>query len=191
VKGQEKQEGRETQRSLEPDQELVFYYNRERRLEKASPGVRAVNEGRPLIKGGFIRSLTSTKPHTILLVTIAMIVVWILAFSALSGSRDRVTLGGNTLQISAGAEPFIVVIKRAAPDSEEPYTGMVSVGVSPYIKSAGKISPSDIPVFTDQLFFTLDDEEEYRLDLPFRAEQYLLLFQAGEQRAYTRVKAGK
>jgi hypothetical protein len=50
---------------------------------------------------------------------------------------------------------------------------------------------SFLSVFTDQLFFTLAAEEEYRLDLPFRAEAYLLLFQAGEQRASARVKAGK
>jgi hypothetical protein len=50
---------------------------------------------------------------------------------------------------------------------------------------------SFLSVFTDQLFFTLAEEEEYRLDLPFSAENYLLLFQAGEQRASARVKAGK
>jgi hypothetical protein len=175
---------------LEPDRELVFYYNRERRLEKASPEVRAMNEGIPLARGGFVHSLTSTNPHLILFVTILMISVWILVFSSVSGSRGGLALGGNTLRIAAGsgAEPFIVVTKRIV--SGEPYTGLVYVGVSPYIKASGKRNPADIPIFTDQLFFTLEAEEEYRLDLPFRAETYLLLFQAGEQQVSTRVKAG-
>jgi hypothetical protein len=174
---------------FEPDRELVFYYNRERRLERASPEVRALNEGKPLIQGGVFRSLTSTKPHLILFLSIVMISVFILVFSALSGSRGGLTLGGNTLRLSAagGAEPFILVTKRSVPGAE-PYTGVVYVGVSPYIKSSGNRDSADIPIFTDQLFFTLEGEEEYRLDLPFSAENYLLLFQAGEQRASTRVK---
>ena len=175
---------------FEPDREPVFYYNRERRLERASPEVRAMNEGKPLIKGGFVRSLTSTKPHLILFVTIVMISIWILVFSNISGSRGNLAIGGATLRVSAGggAEPFIVIKKSVA--DGEPYTGLVYVGVSPFIKSSGKRDIADIPVFTEQLFFTLEREEEYRLDLPFSAESYLVLFQAGEQQASTRVKAG-
>jgi hypothetical protein len=178
---------------FEPDRELVFYYNRERRLEKASPEVRAMNEGKPLARGGFVHSLTSTKPHLILFVTILMISVWILVFSSISGSRGSLALGGNTLRVVAGggAEPFIVVNKRVAPGTEAPYTGVVYVGVSPYRKSSEKMNPADISIFTDQIFFTLEGEEDYRLDLPFSAENYLLLFQAGEQRVSTRVKAGR
>jgi hypothetical protein len=180
-------------RSLEPDRELVFYYNRERRLERASPEVRAINEGRPLVKGGFVRSLTSTKPHLILFVSIVLISVWVLVFSSLSNSRSRTTLGGNALQISAGAGagPFVLVKKSIVSDGEEPYTGVVYVGVSPFIRASEKRDPADIPVFTDQLYFTLEDEEEYRLDLPFSAASYLLLFQAGEQQAVIRVRAGR
>jgi hypothetical protein len=176
---------------FEPDRELVFYYNRERRLEKASPEVRAMNEGKPLARGGVIHSLTSTKPHLILFVTILMISVWILVFSSVSGSRGSLVLGGNTLRVAAGSgvEPFIVVTKSIVPGKEAPYTGVVYLGVSPFIKSPGKTDGVDIPVFMEQIFFTLEGEEAYRFDLPFSAETYLLLFQAGEQRVSTRVKA--
>ena len=178
--------------SRESDRELVFYYNRERRLERASPEVRAMNEGTPLIKGGFLRSLTSTKPHLILFVSIVTIFVWILIVSGISGSRGSLAIGGVTLRFSAGggAEPFILVKKTIA-DSGEPYTGGVYVGVTPFLTSPGNRDPADIPVFTDRLFFTLEREEEYRLALPFGAESYLLLFQAGDQRASIRVKAAR
>jgi hypothetical protein len=191
VTGDGKNGDRETPRPPEPDRELVFYYNRERRLERASPEVRAMNEGIPLAKGGFVRSLTSTKPHKILFVTILVVSVWILIFSSITGSRGSLTLGGNTLSLSAGggAEPFIVVTKSVASGIEEPYVGPVRVGVSPYLKAAAKMNPADIPVFMDQLFFTLEAEESYRLNLPFSAESYLLLFQAGEQQISARVKA--
>jgi hypothetical protein len=175
----------------EPDRELVFYYNRERRLERASPEVRAMNEGIPLAKGGFVRSLTSTRPHRILFATIVIITLWILIFSSISGSRGSLTIAGNTLHLSAGggAEPFVLVKKRVVSGAEAPYTGVVQAGVSPYIKTAEKMNPADIPVFTERIFFTLEAEEEYRFDLPFSAESYLLLFQAGDQRALARVKA--
>jgi hypothetical protein len=178
--------------SPEPDRELVFYYNRERRMERASPEVRAMNEGTPLIRGGLVRSLTSTKPHLILFVSIVMILLWILIFSGISGSRGSLAIGGVTLRFSAGggAEPFILVKKTIA-GGGEPYTGVVYVGVTPFLKSPGNRDPADIPVFTDQLFFTLEREEEYRLALPFGAESYLLLFQAGEQQASIRVRAAR
>jgi hypothetical protein len=117
-----------------------------------------------------------------------------MVLSNLSDSRSGgLVLEGNTLRISAGGgpEPFILITKTIAPGVEAPYTGAVQVGVSPFVKSPGKTDPADIPVFTDQVFFTLEGEEAYRFDLPFSAETYLLLFQAGDQRVSTRVRAGK
>jgi hypothetical protein len=185
--------GRKAPGPLEPDRDLVFYYNRERRLEKASAEVRAINEGKPLIRGGFIRSLTSTKPHRLLFISILIIFAGIMVFSSLSGPRGGMMLGGNTLRISAGRGegPFILVKKSIADGVEAPYTGAVDVAVSPISASPENINSADIPIFTDRLFFTLEDAEEYRLDLPFSAETYLLLFQAGEQRVSTRVRAGE
>jgi hypothetical protein len=181
-------------RPFEPDREPVFYYNRERRLARASADVRALNEGRLRMQGGVIRSLTSTKPHLLLFITILILFAGMMVLSNLSGSRDGgLVLEGNTLQVSAGggSAPFILITKTIAPGVEAPYTGPALVGVSPFIKSPGKTDPADIPVFTDQVFFTLEGEETYRFDLPFSAETYLLLFQAGDQRVSTRVRAGK
>jgi hypothetical protein len=185
---------REAEPSKEPDRELVFYYNRERRLARASADVRALNEGRLRMQGGVIRSLTSTKPHLLLFITIMIIFAGIMVLSNLSGSPgSSLTLGGNALRISAGggANPFILVTKTIPSGVEDPYTGPALVGVSPLMGSSEKTDPADIPVFTDQVFFTLENEETYRFDLPFRAETYLLLFQAGDQRVSARVKAGK
>jgi hypothetical protein len=180
----------------EPDRELVFYYNREHRLERASPAVLALNEKEPMVKGGFIRSLTSTKSNMLLLVSILIIMAFIMVFSALYGGPrgGALTLGGNTLRLSAFREngafkengAFIVINKSIAPKEDAPYTGEVYVGVSPVLRAAG--NPADIPVFTTRIFFTLEPEEEYRLVLPFDAENCVLLFQAGGERATARVK---
>jgi hypothetical protein len=183
---------REAGPPYEPDRELVFYYNRERRLERASADVRALNEGRLRIQGGVVRSLTSTKSHLLLFISIIIIFAGIMLLSNLSGPRgSSLILGGNALRISAGggANPFILVTKTIAPGVEAPYTGPALVGVSPFVRSSENRDPADIPVFTEQIFFTLENEETYRFDLPFGAENYLLLFQAGDQRVSARVKA--
>jgi hypothetical protein len=178
----------------EPDREVIFYYNRERRLERASPAVRALNDSEPMVKGGFIRSLTSTKSNTLLLISILIIMAFIMVFSALyNGPRGgALTLGGNTLQAGAGRSKengaSIVINKTIAKNKDTPYTGEVYVAVSPVLRSAEKLNAADIPVFTARIFFTLATEEEYRLDLPFTAENYLILFQAGEERTTARVK---
>jgi hypothetical protein len=192
MSGQDGAGGEEGKKKLwEPDRELVFYYNRERRLERASPAVRALNGPEPMMKGGFIRSLTSTKSNLLLLISILLIMAFIMIFSAFHGPRGTLTLGGTTLRISAGTaegEPFIVINKRIAQKEDAPYTGEVYVAVSPVLRSAEKLNSADIPVFTAEVFFTLEYEEEYRLVLPFTAENYLLLFQVGGERSTARVK---
>jgi hypothetical protein len=145
-----------------------------------------------MAKGGFIRSLTSTKSNTLLLISILIIMAFIMVFSALYGPRGgALTLGGNTLRVSAGrsgTESFIVINKTIAKKKDAPYTGEVYVAVSPVLRPAEKLNPADIPVFTERVFFTLEQEEEYRFILPFTADNYLLLFQAGEDRVSARAK---
>jgi hypothetical protein len=174
------------------DREVTFYYNRERRLERASPAVRMLNEEGPPVRGGVIRSLTSTKPHQVLFISILIIMAMIMVFSALSGGSHSLTMIGNTLRISAGRsgdESFIVINKTIVVKEANPYIGEVYVAVSPILRSSKKIASADIPVFTAQIFFTLEQEEEYRLALPFTGENYMLLFQVGDQQAAARVKA--
>jgi hypothetical protein len=193
----EEHRGEGEKKTWEPDRDVIFYYNREHRLERASPAVQALNGPEPLAKGGFIRSLTTTKSNLLLLISLLIIMSFILVYSAILGGDPRgpLTLGGNILQIRAGkagtgssAESFIVITKNIAPKEENPYTGEVYVGVSPVLRPAKKLDPADIPVFTARVFFTLEQEEEYRFVLPFEADTYLLLFQVGGERATARVK---
>jgi hypothetical protein len=128
----------------------------------------------------------------LLLISILIIMSFIIVFSTtLGGPRGALTLEGNILRISAGRAgdgSFIVINKSIAQKEDAPYTGEVQVAVSPVLPPAEKINPADIPVFTTRVFFTLTKEEEYRLVLPFTAENYLLLFQVGGERATVRAK---
>jgi hypothetical protein len=61
-----------------PNIDLTYYYDRERYLENAPSQVRTMREaGRPR-KGGFLRSLTDTKPKLLLFITIAVLCAAIL-----------------------------------------------------------------------------------------------------------------
>jgi hypothetical protein len=55
------------------EHDLVFYYSRERRLEKASPRVRALYENVPKRRFGLFTSLVDTKPKVMLLIVIAVV----------------------------------------------------------------------------------------------------------------------
>jgi hypothetical protein len=59
-------------------EDIVFHYSRERRLDKASPRVRALYENTPKPRFGLFSSLVDTKPKAMLLAAIALICVIIL-----------------------------------------------------------------------------------------------------------------
>jgi hypothetical protein len=67
------------------EHDLVFYYSRERRLEKASPRVRALYENVPRRRFGFFASLVDTKPKAMLLIVIAAVCLLALFFPFISG----------------------------------------------------------------------------------------------------------
>jgi hypothetical protein len=175
----------------ETDRELVFYYNRERRLARASPEVRALNEPGPPVKSGIIRSLTATKPLLLLFISIIIIMVMILLYSLTTTPRGGgLTLGNNALKISASRsrDTTLMVITKNIAKGDDPYIGEVYIAVSPLLRASKNKETSDIPVFTERMFFTLEPQEEYRLSLPFGADEMVILLQAGNQRAAARVK---
>jgi hypothetical protein len=65
--------------------DLVFHYSRERRLEKASPRVRALYENVPKRRFGFFTSLVDTKPKAMLLIVIAAVCLLALFLPHLRG----------------------------------------------------------------------------------------------------------
>jgi hypothetical protein len=155
---------------------LVFYYSREKRLERASPAVRELNEASSSRKPNLFRTLTSTRPLTLLFVSMITLCAAIVLLSRFSGGGGA--LGNNTVQVSAasaGGKAYITVQKTARHDGT--YTGPVNTAVS--LPARGEELP---PVHVERIYFTLEQEETFRFSVPFTGKKLLILMEAGEDR---------
>jgi hypothetical protein len=172
----------------EPDREVVFYYSRSRRLERASPAVQALNEGGTSRRPSFIGSLTATKPLAILFFTLMVVMAFGLILSFLSGDTGRVRIGGAAVAVNAFffEGNTILVLKKTYQQEAGLYTGAVDLAVSPVRK--GEEPVEEYPIWTQRLFFTLKNGEEYRFAIPFEVPELLVLLQTETGRAALKVK---
>jgi hypothetical protein len=169
------------------DRDLVFYYSRARRLERASPAVRELNDMTPGKRPTLLRSLTATKAHTMLFISIVIISVVALAVSMFTPGNDT-TLGGNAVAFSAFRYQgsTILIIKKTVKKEKDLYTGAVDVAVS---KAAAPKEPAgDMPIAAQRIFFTLAPQEEYRIAVPFEADELIILLGVEEKYAKLRIK---
>jgi hypothetical protein len=172
------------------EQELVFYYSRARRLERASQAVRELNDATPARRPSLFGTLTATKPLAFLFISMVTIIVAFFVISSVSSRDDRSSLGGNFLSFSAmrfeGSS--YVVIKKTISEKSEPYTGIVDMAISISGKSDEEYS-GDPPIANRRIFFSPEPEEEYRFVIPFEARELFILMRAGEEYLSQRVQA--
>jgi hypothetical protein len=170
-------------------EEVVFYYSREHRLKRASPTVRALyDDDAP--RPGLVKSLTGRKSNIFLLVSILIVCVMFILTSR--EAEKGFKLGGNTvaLTIYRGDQGKLSVsIQKTIPPSGEVYTGAVAMAVSPVISKQDKDKTPEI--YTDRFFFTPLEEEDYRFDLPFEGEDFLVVLQTETERKGLRIKTKK
>jgi hypothetical protein len=165
-----------------PDRDLVFYYSRARRLERASAAVRALNEEgaskRPLIS----RTFSASKSLSLLFLVLMGLILVIVSIVSSRDDGSRV-LGGNTVTVSARKfqGTTYLTIKKSVKQQDEVYTGTVDLAVSPALSPEEEKNGAVAPISTHRIFFSLDPEEEYRLSVPFESSRLLLLMQAGEE----------
>ncbi|MDR0554584.1 MAG: hypothetical protein LBG76_07290 [Treponema sp.] len=182
--------------------ELVFYYSRSRRLEKASEAVRRMNDLSPVPRQGLFRTLVATKSRALLFISIMLISAAILVMSLLDtgGSTGGITggstggttgavLGGNRLVFSAmnyGDAAFIVIKKTA--QETDAYTGIVDMGVSIPLTKEAESRGAAAPAEFMRIVFTGEAEEDFRFQVPFTGEELLISMRAGENRLNYRIK---
>ncbi|MDR2663213.1 MAG: hypothetical protein LBC31_09480 [Treponema sp.] len=158
---------------------LVFYYSREKRLERASPAVREMNDSSPPRKPGLFRTLTSTRPLSLLFVSVVTLCAAVILLSRFSGGGGAAVLGNNTVRVSAvtaGEKAYVTVKKNVRNDGA--YTGPADTAVS--LPVQGETTP---PVYVERIYFTLEREETFRFSVPFTGKKLLVLMEAGEDRA--------
>jgi hypothetical protein len=164
--------------------EIVYYYNRERRLEKSSQAVRDLYTEQPKRRLGFLYALTGSKSNTMLFGTIIFLCALMLLFSYFGISGDSRELDGNILSVKGinyDGTVLIEVRKTHRKDrfarSIKPYIGAVEIAVFLPAKSGQEQSQQPTAVFRHKIFFTNEQEEYYRFAVPFDQSELALIFQ--------------
>jgi hypothetical protein len=156
------------------EEELVFYYNRERRLAKAPQSVKNLYTAQKKARFSLIRPLVADKPRAMLFATILVICVAIIVFLILGYFDGSYSLEGNKIEIDGSKYDgaTIVVLRKTVKDSSVAYSGAVDIAVSASVEPG-----EDEPLFFHRVFFTLTQEEEYRFAVPFDSPELLMLLQ--------------
>jgi len=163
--------------SFNPENEkLVFYYNRERRLEKAPQIVKDLyaNPVKKQNRFNLLRPLIADKPRAMLFVTILLMCAAIFVFSILGFFGSSYSLEGNKIEISGTVfEGTTLVVLRKTIKSKTPYSGAVDIAVSVPVQP-----DENMPLFYHRVYFTLEQEEVYRFVVPFDSPELLIVVHA-------------
>jgi hypothetical protein len=164
---------------LSPDkntgEELVFRYSREHRLARAPKKVQELYRPSPKKKFGFFHSLTATRPLAMLFGSVMVLSVITVIMAVYGGAADSRIMEGNRVSVTAmkyGGSTFMVLNKHRRDAGA--YTGPVDMAVSPTAKKGGDGGQT---VFSNRIFFGLKGEEEFRVSVPFEAEELLVVLQ--------------
>jgi len=163
---------------LSPDkpdnyQGLPFYYNRERRLEKAPENIRSLYDNKP-IRSGLLYSLTGDRPRRFLFLMIILLFLTILMLSLFGYLDFSYALGDNRIEITAsGYEGTTIIILNKKIKNKNAYNGAVDIAVSVAVEEG-----MEYPVFTHRIFFTAEKEEVYRFAAPFDNPELLMVLQS-------------
>ncbi|MFH2115976.1 MAG: hypothetical protein ABIJ86_15855 [Spirochaetota bacterium] len=133
--------------------QIIHYYNRERRLERASANAMFAIDRHHFKRPGIIKSLTATRSLSILFFSLIFMIVAVLLVNFIQGSRNSGTIAGNHFEVEAvWFEGFVyaTIVRNPARRNAEP----VSVDL---LLSAGE----DV-----QEGFLQASESEYRARVP-------------------------
>jgi len=158
------------------EENLVFYYSRERRLEKAPQAVKDLyNKDKTAAGFNLLRPLVADKPRATVFFTIILVCVAIVIVTLMNKTGGVYSLDGNSILITGtrfeGAT-IVVLTKTVKKNAGNAYTGAVDIAVS-YPVNGGE----DIPVFYHRIFFSMEPVEEYRFAVPFDFPDQMIILQ--------------
>jgi hypothetical protein len=174
------------------EEQLTFYYSRDRRLEKAPQAVKDLYRETPPPRFNLLRPLIGSKPRAMMFGSIMLMCAAILVLSVLGYFSDTYDLAGNRLSIQAARYEGALMVelkktikKGILVSSGEAYTGVVDLAVSPVARIG---QDSALPVFYHRLFFSLEKAEEYRFSVPFDCEELVLVLQTEKNTLSLKIK---
>jgi hypothetical protein len=169
------------------EDEITFYYNRERRLAKAPQAVRDLYREEKPRRFGLLAPLIGSKPRAMMFGSIVLICAAMLILSIFGYTSDTHELDGNQLAVRAlryeGALMLELqkTVKKGGlfGSAQAAYSGAVDIAVAPALREGA--GGGGLPVFSQRIFFTLEPKEAYRFALPFDAEALALVFQTEQK----------
>jgi len=165
------------------DGKITYYYSREERLKKAPKSVRDYYNSPKPRKRGFFGIFTSTKPLTFLFLSVVTLCVAVIMLSNFLNKEGVRSLGNNTVSVSAigAGENSYVTVKKTNPG--DAYSGAVDVAVS--LPGEGN------PIYTERIYFGVEEEELFRLRIPFRGKKLVIVMEAGTEQVHYTVSSGQ
>jgi len=157
------------------DGELIFHYNRERRLERAPQAVRDLYAEKKPARFSLLKPLITGKPRAMLFFTIVALCLIILALSFFGYFDASHVLEGNKIAVKGTIfeDTVIIIVKKTTGKKKSAYTGAVEIAVSPAVKNEG----DDYQVFYHKIFFSDENEETYRFAVPFDSQELIIVMQ--------------
>jgi hypothetical protein len=159
------------------EEKTTFYYNRERRLEKAPQNVKELFVNKKFSRFNIVRPLIADRPRAVLFFTIVILSVVIFIFSRIGMFDMTHTLEGNNIEITGmkfDGATIVVLGKTARRGFADAYSGHVDLTVFPAeMKTFGDSGQS--PVFYHRVFFTKETFEEYRFAVPFDSDELVMV----------------
>ena len=164
--------------------EVVYYYNRENRLSRASPEVQAFNDGLP-VRPSLKKTLFATPSHKLIFTAVILFTIVALLMSRFTRepAERGVRLGRNVVALAIQSVDGILVLEifKQAPKSGELYVGAVDIAVSPVSENP--------PMFTHRIVFSLLESEVFHIVLPFDGTDFFMVLKAGDEQKTLRLKA--
>ena len=156
----------------------VFYYSRERRLQRASQTVRDAHQ-QPKRRG--LIGLLGGRGNFMILLCIILIIAMLSLGNYIIKRNDGPRLGGNMLDLSMirEEEGLILTLIKRAPARGEIFIGEVDIMVSPAGSTQGQGEP-----FVHKIYFNPVQTETYNIALPFTDDDFFVILRTmDEQRA--------
>ena len=176
------------------EDQLVFHYDRQRRLEKAPDAVKALYAApEKKRRFGFFRSLVGDRPRRMLFFVIIMMCLLIFILSTLGKFDNLYSLEGNKIEAEASiyeGSSIIVLTKtiETGEDTEDTYYGAVDIAVSPVSQNTASSNIEDYSVFYHRIFFNPENEESYRFVVPFDTPELLMVLQTERNELSLKIK---
>jgi len=159
----------------ENNENVTFYYNRERRLASAPKEVQDMYKENKQSKFGLFSVLVADRPRRFLFLVIVLMCAIIMIVSRIGLLDNNAVLDGNKLEITGTIfeENTIVLIKKTA-RNDSAYTGNVDIAVSvPFL-----LTEDEMAVYSHRIYFSLEKVEAYRFAAPFNAPELLIVLQS-------------